>query len=529
MEEHPPSPPSKSWSIYTRREITSKYEILERVGSGAYSDVYRARRRSDSLTVALKEVHDYQSAFGKSRHFKPSKIAPTSLSCTSTSGERIGCRVGARVLAHGFGRRDKGCQEGVGGWDPFRGGEAVDGADSAGARRVPSTTKSREDSVSEVSLGCTVNALSKPIDGKEMVATLVQLGVVPGTVLKIHPFRPRKLHYITDSIYQLVWSLIPMLRIIFDFITMKSEARILLAPVFVDGDAYNQFDEQPSSSETAFARPAEVVPPLDSQVIEERGELGSEKCGMEPYDVRINDFSGDIDEDSATHDGGTSCLATCAASDVEDPFQQTYSYEAEEGRIDGNGPLTSCVGTRWFRAPELLYGSTNYGLEIDLWSVGCIFAELLSLEPLFPGNSDIDQLGKIFSILGNLTDEVWPGCVRLPDYKIISFGKVEKPVGLEACLPNRSPDEVLLVRKLLCFDPASRATAMELLHDKYLNEEPLPIPLSELRIPSKHGIQDEDSSVEWNDYKDFDSDSDFDYFGSSHIRTTDNGFSIRFT
>lgn len=56
-------PPSKSWSIHTRREITEKYEIQERVGSGAYSDVYRARRRSDSLIVALKEVHDYQSGF----------------------------------------------------------------------------------------------------------------------------------------------------------------------------------------------------------------------------------------------------------------------------------------------------------------------------------------------------------------------------------------------------------------------------------------------------------------------------------
>lgn len=56
------SPPSKSWSIHTRKEITSKYEIFERVGSGAYSDVYRGRRRSDSLTVALKEIHDYQSA-----------------------------------------------------------------------------------------------------------------------------------------------------------------------------------------------------------------------------------------------------------------------------------------------------------------------------------------------------------------------------------------------------------------------------------------------------------------------------------
>lgn len=56
-------PPPKSWSIHTRPEIIQKYEILERVGSGAYSDVYRARRLSDNLIVALKEVHDYQSAY----------------------------------------------------------------------------------------------------------------------------------------------------------------------------------------------------------------------------------------------------------------------------------------------------------------------------------------------------------------------------------------------------------------------------------------------------------------------------------
>lgn len=53
----------KSWSIHTRKEIITKYEVLERIGSGAYSDVYRGRRLSDNLIVALKEVHDYQSAF----------------------------------------------------------------------------------------------------------------------------------------------------------------------------------------------------------------------------------------------------------------------------------------------------------------------------------------------------------------------------------------------------------------------------------------------------------------------------------
>jgi len=56
-------PPPKSWSIHTRSEIIAKYEVMERVGSGAYADVYRGRRLSDGLIVALKEIHDYQSAF----------------------------------------------------------------------------------------------------------------------------------------------------------------------------------------------------------------------------------------------------------------------------------------------------------------------------------------------------------------------------------------------------------------------------------------------------------------------------------
>lgn len=55
-------PPTKSWSIHTRPEITTKYEILELIGSGSYADVYRGRRTSDGITVALKEIHDHQSA-----------------------------------------------------------------------------------------------------------------------------------------------------------------------------------------------------------------------------------------------------------------------------------------------------------------------------------------------------------------------------------------------------------------------------------------------------------------------------------
>ncbi|KAI3443763.1 hypothetical protein Pfo_000428 [Paulownia fortunei] len=473
MEQQPPLPPSKSWSIHTRREITSKYEILERVGSGAYSDVYKARRRSDSLTVALKEVHDYQSAFREIEALQTLQNCPNIL-----------------VLHEYFWSEDD---------------DAVlvlEYLPTDLAAVIKAAKKEWEDgiSVGEVK--------------RWMVQILRGVDACHRNSIVHRDLKPSNLLISADGLLKIA-----------DF----GQARILLASGFVDDDAYNQFNEQPSSNQATLARPPEVVPTLDGQLMQEHAELGSEKCGVEPDDLRINDFPNDVDEESITHDGAASCLATCTTSDLEDPFQHSYSYEAEEGGLNGNGPLTSCVGTRWFRAPELLYGSTSYGLEIDLWSVGCIFAELLSLEPIFQGNSDIDQLGKIFSILGNLTDEIWPGCVQLPDFKIISFGKVEKPIGLETCLRNGSPDEVLLVRKLLCFDPAGRATAMELLHDKYLNGEPFPVPLSELRIPSKHGSHDEDSSVEWNDYKDFESDSDFDDFGSSHITTTESGFSIRFS
>lgn len=246
-----------------------------------------------------------------------------------------------------------------------------------------------------------------------------------------------------------------------------------------------------------------------------------------PDDLRARDLE-EIYNDSHVPDGDSSCLATCTASDMEeDPFR-SHAYEAEEGQNQGLGPLTSCVGTRWFRAPELLYGSTTYGTEIDLWSLGCIFAEMLSLEPLFPGASDIDQIGRILSVLGNLSIDAWPGCVELPDYNIISFGQVENPLGLEACLHNRSADEVILVKKLVCYNPANRATAMELLHDKYFNEVPLPVPISELRVPSKNCAADEDFPEKWVDYKDFGSDSDFDDFGPTSVTRTDHGYAIQF-
>ena len=71
----------------------------------------------------------------------------------------------------------------------------------------------------------------------------------------------------------------------------------------------------------------------------------------------------------------------------------------------------------WYRAPEILLGSIEYSTPVDIWSVGCIFAEMVTKNPLFPGDSEIDQLYRIFRILGTPNEDTWPGVSQLKDYK----------------------------------------------------------------------------------------------------------------
>ena len=81
-----------------------------------------------------------------------------------------------------------------------------------------------------------------------------------------------------------------------------------------------------------------------------------------------------------------------------------------------NRQYTHMVVTRWYRAPELLFGARNYGTGVDVWAVGCILAELLLRIPFVAGDTDLDQLGKIFQAMGTPTEESWPGLTKLPDY-----------------------------------------------------------------------------------------------------------------
>ncbi|PIA32947.1 hypothetical protein AQUCO_04300124v1 [Aquilegia coerulea] len=79
--------------------------------------------------------------------------------------------------------------------------------------------------------------------------------------------------------------------------------------------------------------------------------------------------------------------------------------------------FTHEVVTLWYRAPEILLGSRHYSTPVDVWSVGCIFCEMVNQRPLFPGDSEIDELFKIFRIMGTPNEETWPGVSSLPDFK----------------------------------------------------------------------------------------------------------------
>ncbi|XP_043532224.1 cyclin-dependent kinase 11B isoform X10 [Chiloscyllium plagiosum] len=138
-------------------------------------------------------------------------------------------------------------------------------------------------------------------------------------------------------------------------------------------------------------------------------------------------------------------------------------------------PYTPVVVTLWYRTPELLLGAKEYSTAIDLWSVGCIFAEFLTQKPLFPGKSEIDQINKIFKELGTPSEKIWPGYNELPAVKKMTFteypfNNLRKRFG--ALLSDQGFD---LMNKFLTYCPAKRITAEEALKHEYFRETPLPI------------------------------------------------------
>jgi cell division cycle 2-like protein len=145
--------------------------------------------------------------------------------------------------------------------------------------------------------------------------------------------------------------------------------------------------------------------------------------------------------------------------------------------------LTQLVVTLHYRAPELLFGETRYTPAVDIWSIGCIFGELIQQEAIMQGQGELDQIDKIFTMLGAPTEDNWPGFSKLPNAKIFrwrSSETQERRIRLHELFPINPPPHFQqtfldgngkdLLCKLLALDPKKRISAKEALEHRYFKE-----------------------------------------------------------
>lgn len=126
------------------------------------------------------------------------------------------------------------------------------------------------------------------------------------------------------------------------------------------------------------------------------------------------------------------------------------------------------VVTLWYRSPEILLGSKHYSTAVDMWSVGCIFAEMVNRHPLFPGDSEIDEIFRIFRILGTPNEDIWPGVSQLPDFK--PTFPYWSPQNLQKFVEKLEPAGVELLKEMLAYNPADRISAKRARLSSYFND-----------------------------------------------------------
>ncbi|KAK0595067.1 hypothetical protein LWI29_003132 [Acer saccharum] len=138
-------------------------------------------------------------------------------------------------------------------------------------------------------------------------------------------------------------------------------------------------------------------------------------------------------------------------------------------------------------------GSRNYSTSVDVWSIGCIFAEMVNQKPPFPGMSEIDQLHNIFSIMGTPDEDTWPGVFFLPDFR--PFFPLRFPKDLATFVPNLDPVGVDLLSKMLCMDPKKRNTAKSALEHEYFKiDESV-----DVKLPKKIRAMSRKRRLDWGD------------------------------
>ena len=133
-------------------------------------------------------------------------------------------------------------------------------------------------------------------------------------------------------------------------------------------------------------------------------------------------------------------------------------------------PFTEYISTRWYRSPECLLTDGYYNYKMDIWGLGCVFYEILTLEPLFPGDDEIDQVNKINYILGSPPPELFEKFVKNSAHRNEFNFEYQKGIGINRYLTHVSPNIVDLINKMLIYDPDLRPTARDCLNHERFKE-----------------------------------------------------------
>ena len=151
-------------------------------------------------------------------------------------------------------------------------------------------------------------------------------------------------------------------------------------------------------------------------------------------------------------------------------YSQATPQQTVGGTVECFVELTEYVVTRWYRAPEILLDGCRYDKPSDLWSAGCILAELLGRKPLFPGSSTTNQLNKIFHVLGTPDAAYTTRIYKEAAQKWVYRQKPRAKIPFAELYPNANLLAIDLLEKLLVLDPTQRLTADQALHHPYLKE-----------------------------------------------------------